>query len=43
MVKKTVSVILSDRPCTKPSARFEMVPLKPLTVHRVKRYLCLNK
>ena len=37
-----VSVISSDPPCKEWNARFITVPLKPLCVRRVQRYVCVN-
>ena len=38
----TVRVILCKPPWKEGNFRFTMVPLKPLTVHRVERSFCLN-
>ena len=43
MIKGTVSVVQSETPCKEGNnTRLTTVPLKSLTVHRVKRDFCLN-
>ena len=39
--RSDLNIILSDPPCKEGNARFTMVPLKPLTFHRVKEFSCI--